>query len=143
MNNNDFNETNSLHSRLAAAPYVALVVLTVGALLFAAGTDLVNVAPVETGTFRVSDAESTQNHDQAVQAFAAQRYATPYGRFAALADEGRAPLALIVLALLSQGASATGGERSGMQGPSRNRTALVARQASELRARVADVDRWD
>jgi hypothetical protein len=143
MNNNDFNETSSLHSRLAAAPYVALVVLTVGALLFAAGTDLVDVAPAQTRTFRVSNAESTQWHDHAVQAFVAQRDATAYGRFAALADEGRAPLALVALALLSRSASAAGGERPGIQGPSRSRSVPFTRQAPEFRAQVADIDRGE
>ena len=37
--------TRSLQSRLAAAPYVALVVLTTGVVLFAAGTSALGVTP--------------------------------------------------------------------------------------------------
>ena len=41
-----------------------------------------------------------QRYAEAVQAFQAQRYSAAYGRFAALADEGHAPAALMALALV-------------------------------------------
>ena len=41
-----------------------------------------------------------QRYAEAAQAFQAQRYSVAYGRFAALADDGHAPAALMALALV-------------------------------------------
>lgn len=96
MNQGDFTATRALNAQLAAAPYLALVVLAVGALFVAAAMSVVDVAPL---TAQAPEAFEAQRQHDAVQAFIAQRYGTPYARFAAFADEDRTPSALLALAL--------------------------------------------
>lgn len=45
--------------------------------------------------------EQTQKYDDAMDALKTQRYSAAYGRFAALADEGHAPSALMALAMVT------------------------------------------
>jgi len=97
MKPGDSAATRALNARLAAAPYLALVVLAVGALFIAAAVSIVEVAPL------ASDGPETfeaQRRDDALQAFIAQRYGTAYGRFSAFGNEDRTPSALLALALI-------------------------------------------
>ena len=95
MNQGDSAATRALRARLAAAPYLALVVLAVGALFVAAALSAVDVGPMAA---QEPEAFEAQQGD-ALQAFIAQRYGTAYGRFVAFADEDRTPSALLALAL--------------------------------------------
>lgn len=67
----------------------------------------------------------------AVQALLAARYATAYGRFAALADNGDASSALLALALVSEGPSIFGSEWSATPGQLRRWSALAIQGVHE------------
>jgi hypothetical protein len=96
MNKEAFPATPGLNARLAAAPYLALVVLAVSALFLAAAMSIVDVAPMASEN---PEAFEAQPQDDTLQAFIAQRYGTAYVRFAAFGDEERTPSALLALAL--------------------------------------------
>jgi len=96
MSQEAFVATPALNTRLAAAPYLALVVLAVGALFFAAAMSVVNVAPSASNN---PDAFEAQPQNDALQAFIAVRYGTAYAQFAAFGDEERSQSALLALAL--------------------------------------------
>ena len=72
--------------------------LTVGLGVGVASTAIA-IAPTAR-TAAPHPARLEQRYAEAVQAFQAQRYSAAYGRFAALADEGHAPAALMALALV-------------------------------------------
>ena len=134
---------SSLDARLAAAPYLALAVLTIGVLLFLAGANAVGVAPSRWEHPHAADAEYTRKHDAAVQAFLDQRYSAAYGRFAALADEGHAASALVALAMVSQGSSMFGSDWSATPAQLHRWSAMAVEEVRDRGVRITDHDRGE
>ena len=82
-----------------AGAALALSALTTGLGLGMAGT-AVAIAPATHSASLPAPATQAQRYADAVEAFQTQRYSAAYGRFAALADEGHVPSALMALALV-------------------------------------------
>lgn len=107
------NATHPTTPRVTAAPPAPLLSLAMkmGAPLVVAGATAVSLAatPVPdaaaptdaVGTTATPVIEQTQKYDDAMHALRAQRYSAAYGRFAALADQGHAPSALMALAMVT------------------------------------------
>jgi hypothetical protein len=88
-------------------------------------------------------ADATRRYDAAVHALSAQRYSTAYGRFAALADEGHAPSALMALAIVRYRPSMSGAQWSATPAQLRHWSALVAREVHERGSLIAEYDRGE
>jgi hypothetical protein len=83
-----------------------------------------------------------QRYAEAVQAFQAQRYSAAYGRFAALADDGHAPAALMALALVRY-APVFGAEWSATPAQMEDWSALAMQDMRVAGALIARHDRGE
>jgi len=124
-------------------PYAALGALTLGVLLFLAGANAVGVAPDRGGQAFAANAQHIVRHDDAVQAFVEQRYATAYGRFMALADEGHTPSAVMALAMVSNGATLFGSQWSATPWQLQRWSALAVNEVREHGPLVTEHDSGD
>lgn len=122
----------------AARPRPAIWALALGWPLVVAGA-AVAVGPPES---REAGAAQAPKH-AAMHAFLAQRYATAYGRFAQLADDGDASAAQMALAMVCQGPSLFGSEWSATPGQLRRWAAMAAREAAARGPWVAEHDRGE
>jgi hypothetical protein len=84
--------------------------------------------------------EFAQRYDDAVAALMTQRYVAAYGRFAALADQGHAPAALMALAMVRYRPSVVGAAWSASPGQLRRWGALAADPLQESDTLLAGYD---
>lgn len=110
---------------LAAAPMLLALALVVGGALIAGATAKATSERGRVHEVPVAGAEQMRRQAQAVQAFRAREYAAAYGRFAALADAGDAPSALIALAMVRHGPLLFGSEWSLTPGQAQRWSALA------------------
>ena len=82
--------------------------MTIAMPLIVAGANVFGVASARAEELRSPATEYTQRYDDAVHALGTQRYSAAYGRFAALADEGHSPSALMALAMVTYRPSRSG-----------------------------------
>ena len=82
--------------------------MTIAMPLIVVAANVFGVASARAEELRTPGAEYTQRYDDAVHALGTQRYSAAYGRFAALADEGHAPSALMALAMVTYRPSMSG-----------------------------------
>lgn len=80
---------------------------------------------------------------QADEAFRLQRHAEAYGRYAALADEGDAASAGMALMLVINGAALFGAQWSATPGQLERWSALMLRDAAQLRPQLSMHDRGE
>jgi hypothetical protein len=132
--------TDPLHAIAQALPPAALVAAValggLSAALSAAGTGPGVAA-------RPREAPAVPPQARAHEAFAAQRYAEAYGRYAALADEGDAGAAWMALTLVSNGPVLFGTEWSATPGQLQRWTALAARHVEQRSALIPVHDRGE
>jgi hypothetical protein len=88
-----------ISSMRQAAVALALAAATTGLGLGMAGA-AVALAPTTQSLSLAAPDTQAQRYADAVTAFQTQRYSAAYGRFAALADEGHVPSALMALAMV-------------------------------------------
>ena len=110
--------------------------------MIVAGAAAVAAATASSEEFHAADPRSTQRH-AAVPAFLAQRYATAYGRFAELADEGDESSALIALMMVCHGPSMFGSEWSATPGQLQRWSAMAVHGARERGILIAEHDRGE
>ena len=133
--------TPALATRVAAL-MLAGSALTAGLGVGLAGSALA-VSTMSTRPPAVHPAGATeQRYAEAVQAFQAQRYSVAYGRFAALADGGHAPAALMALALVRY-APVFGAEWSATPAQIQDWTALATQDIRVAGALIARHDRGE
>ena len=129
-------------STRTAALLLAASALSFGVGLGAAGSALA-LSPSSARPVAAHPAGTLeQRHADAVQAFQAQRYSVAYGRFAALADEGHAPAALMALALVRY-APIFGAEWSATPAQIQDWSALAPQDVRIAGARIARHDRGE
>jgi hypothetical protein len=104
---------------------------------------VVATAPVQAGDARTSAPDAAHRHAEAVRAFATQRYADAYGRFAELADQGDGASALIALMLVCEGPSMFGSPWSATPGQLQRWSAMAVRHVGEIGLLIADHDRGE
>jgi len=127
---------------LSPKPLLAVRALTVAVPLIVAGAAAVAAATADSEEFDPVGPQCMQRQ-AALQAFRAQRYATAYGRFAQLADEGDVPSALIALAMVRHGPSMFGSEWSATPGQLERWSAMAAQDVRERGLLIADHDRGE
>lgn len=69
--------------------------------LIVVAANTLGVALAGAQDLRAPDAQTTRGYDYAMRALTTQHYFAAYGRFAALADQGHVPSALMALALVN------------------------------------------
>jgi hypothetical protein len=138
MNDKLFSAANRPKQRRHA---VAVCALTIGVSLMASAAAVATAAACSE-EFHSTDPRSVQ-HRAAVQAFLAQRYATAYGRFAQLADEGDASSALIALMMVCHGPSMFGSDWSATQGQLQRWGAMAVHDVDEHSLLIAEHDRGE
>ena len=106
---------------------VKLAIRIVMPLIIAANVFGVTSARAEES--RTPGAEHTRMYDDAVHALSMQRYSAAYGRFAALAEHGHAPSALMALAMVTFPPSMSGARWSATPAQLQRWSALVSREA--------------
>ena len=129
-------------AELTSKPLLGVRALTVAVPLMVAGATAVAAATAGSEEFDPVGPQCMQRQ-AALQAFRAQRYATAYGRFAQLADEGDAPSALIALAMVRHGPSMFGSEWSATPGQLERWSAMAAQDVRERGLLIADHDRGE
>jgi hypothetical protein len=117
--------------------------MTIAMPLIVVGANAFGVAPARAEELRITGAEHTQRYDDAVHALSTQRYSAAYGRFAALADEGHAPSALMALAIVTYRPSMSGVEWSATPAQLQRWSALVAREAHAHASLITEHDRTE
>jgi hypothetical protein len=115
--------------------------MTIAMPLIVVGANAFGVASARAEELRMPGAEYTQRYDDAVHALSAQRYSAAYGRFAALADEGHAPSALMALAMVTFRPSMSGAQWSATPAQLQRWSALVSREANAHASLFAEHDR--
>jgi hypothetical protein len=121
---------------------LALALIVGGTLL--AGAAARNVpGPEQLHGAPAAGPEQMSRQAQAMQAFQAHQYAVAYGRFAALADDGDAPSALIALAMVRHGKALFGSEWSVTRDQLRHWGALALHDVHRLNASLAEHDRGE
>jgi len=124
MNQPAFPAANRPSRRLLTlAMTIAMPLIVVGANAFGA-------ASAHAEELRIPGAEHTQRYEDAVHALSRQRYSAAYGRFAALAEEGHAPSALMALAMVTFPPSMSGTRWSATPAQLQRWSALVSREAN-------------
>jgi ABC-type branched-subunit amino acid transport system substrate-binding protein len=123
-------------NRVTSVPARAV---TLGLSLVVAAASTLAAAPARADEVQPRR-EFTQRYDDAVAALMTQRYAAAYGRFAALADEGHTPSALMALALVRYRPSTVGGEWSATPAQLRRWSALAAQPLQQSAALLAEHD---
>jgi len=127
----------------SAAPYLILGGMTIAVPLYAALTNAGAVTPTYLEERRTPEALFSQLHADALQAFHEQRYSAAYGRFAALADDGHAPSAVMALTMASQGAAVFGSDWSATPGQLQHWSALAAREVRDRGAEITETARGE
>lgn len=107
------------------------------------GTALVAMAAGPGVTTQPREAPAVPLQARAHEAFAAQRYAEAYGRYAALADQGDAVAAWMALTLVSNGPVLFGTEWSATPGQLQRWSALAARHVEQRSALIPLHDRGE
>ena len=108
--------------------------------LIVVGANAFGVAPARAEELRITGAEHTQRYDDAVHALSTQRYSAAYGRFAALAEEGHAPSALMALAMVRYPPSMAGGEWSATPAQLRRWSALAVREVPARGSLITELE---
>lgn len=111
--------------------------MTIGISLVVAAANVFGASSASANEVHTPAAEYTQRYDDAMRALTTQRYAAAYGRFAALADEGHAPSALMALAMVRYRPSVVGGEWSATPAQLRRWSALALHETHSL---IAEYD---
>ena len=114
--------------------------MTIAMPLIVVGASAFGVASARAEELRAPGAGYTQRYDDAVHALGAQRYSAAYGRFAALADEGHAPSALMALAMVTYRPSTSEPQWSASPAQLRRWSALVARELHESGSLITEYD---
>lgn len=127
---------SSTRPLLTLATRIAMPLIVVAA-------NALGVASARAQELRTPGADTTRGYDDAVHALTAQRYAAAYGRFAALADEGHAPSALMALAMVTYRPSLSGPQWSATPAQLQRWSALAAREVHELGSLIAEYDRGE
>jgi hypothetical protein len=104
--------------------------MTIGISLVVAAASALGAPSARADDVHTPGAEYTQRYDDAMQSLMTQRYATAYGRFAALADEGHSPSALMALAMVRYRPSVVGGEWSATPAQLRRWSALAVHEVA-------------
>ena len=125
-----------------AALLLASSALTAGLGAGVAGSALAVSTPSARPAAVHPSGTMAQRYAEAVQAFQAQRYSAAYGRFAALADVGHAPSALMALALVRY-APVFGAEWSATPAQMQDWTALATQDIRVAGALIARHDRGE
>jgi hypothetical protein len=107
-------------------------------LVVAANT--VGGASARAQELRAPSAVTPPGYDDAVHALTAQRYSAAYDRFAALADKGHAPSALMALAMVRYRPSLSGPPWSATSAQLQRWSALVAHEEREPSRLIAEVN---
>ena len=138
MNQPAFPAANRLSRRLLTLSMtIAMPLIVVAANVFC-------VASARAEELRTPGAEYTQRYDDALHALGTQRYSAAYGRFAALADEGHAPSALMALAMVTFPPSMSGAAQWSVTSAQLQRwSALVAREVRENDSLIAEYPRGE
>jgi hypothetical protein len=126
----------------AAAPVLAVCALAIGAALIIAGTVKATVDRAQQH-IQVAGAEQMRRQAEAARAFRSGQYASAYGRYAELADEGDAQSAAMALILVHQGLSMFGSEWSASLGQLLRWSALAQADMRERAAVIAEHDRGE
>jgi uncharacterized protein YccT (UPF0319 family) len=103
--------------------------MTIAMPLIVVGANAFGVASARAEELRTQSTEQTRRYDDAVQELSTQRYSAAYGRFAALAEEGHAPSALMALAMVTFPPSMSGAGWSATPAQLQRWSALVSREA--------------
>jgi len=128
---------------LAAAPMLTVLGLTIGAALIVSATAKATAALSPPRAIQLAGAEQMRRQALAVQAFQARDYAMAYGRFAALADAGDAPSALMALAMLRHGPSMFGSDWSITSGQVQRWSAMALTDVRDYGLAIAQHDRGE
>ena len=105
------------------------------------GANVFGIASGRAEELRSPGTEHTQRYDDAVHALSTQRYSAAYGRFAALAEQGHAPSALMALAMVTYRPSMSGAPQwSATPAQLQRWSALVAREVHEGASLIAEYD---
>lgn len=126
-----------------SARSAAYGVTAIGAILAVAGAVALAASAAPPPASRTPADPFLTARADAVQALLAARYATAYGRFAALADAGDASSALLALALVSEGPSIFGSEWSATPGQLRRWSALAIQGVHEHAPQITGQVRGD
>jgi hypothetical protein len=117
--------------------------MTIAMPLIVFGANACGIASARAEELRSPGTEHTQTYDDAVHALSTQRYSAAYGRFAALADQGHAPSALMALAMVTYRPSMSGAQWSATPAQLQRWSALVAREVHEGGSLIAEYDHRD
>ncbi|HET7528346.1 MAG TPA: hypothetical protein VFK10_20575 [Burkholderiaceae bacterium] len=128
---------------LAAAPMVALLVLTIATALIIGTAGRAAAALSQAKPMPVAGAEQMRRQALAVQAFQARDYPMAYGRFAALADAGDAPSALMALAMVRHGTVVFGSDWSITPGQVERWSEIALRDVRDYGTLIAQHDRGE
>ena len=111
--------------------------------LIVVAANVLSVASARAEELRTPATEHTQRYDDAVHALGTQRYSAAYGRFAALADEGHSPSALMALAMVTYRPSMSGAQWLVTPAQLQRWSALVAREVRENDSLIAEYPRGE
>jgi hypothetical protein len=114
--------------------------MTIAMPLIVVAANVFGVASARAEELRSPGTEYTQRYDDAVHALSTQRYSAAYGRFAALADEGHSPSALMALAMVRYRPSMSGAQWSATPAQLQRWSALVAREEHARGSLIAEYD---
>ena len=117
--------------------------MTIAVPLLVVAANVFGVASARAEELRTPSAEYTQRYDAAVHALTTQRYSAAYGRFAALADEGHAPSALMALAMVTYRPSMSDAQWLVTPAQLQRWSALVAREVRENDSLIAEYPRGE
>ena len=117
--------------------------MTIAMPLIVVAANVFGVASARAEELRSPGTEYTQRYDDAVHALGTQRYSAAYGRFAALADEGHSPSALMALAMVTYRPSMSGAQWLVTPTQLQRWSALVAREVRENDRLIAEYPRGE
>ena len=114
--------------------------MTISMLLIVVAANAVGADSARAEEVRTPGGEYTQSYEDAVQALSTQRYSAAYGRFAALADKGHAPSALMALAMLTYRPSMSNVQWSATAAQVQRWSSLVAHDGHTRGSLIAEHD---
>ena len=117
--------------------------MTIAMPLIVVAANVFSVASARAEELHTQSVEYTQRYDDAVHALSTQRYSAAYGRFAALADEGHSPSALMALAMVTYRPSMSGAQWLVTPAQLQRWSALVAREVRENDSLIAEYPRGE
>jgi hypothetical protein len=137
MNQSAFPAANCLsRPSLSLAMTIAMPLIVVAANAF-------GIASASAQELHTPGADTPRGYDDAVHALTAQRYSVAYSGFAALADQGHAPSALMALAIVSYRPSVSGPQWSATPAQLQRWSTLVAREVPEINSLIAEYRHGD